>query len=673
MTFPAFVSLPLSGSEGFRIDPEDRDRDSRLTLTEFDSAGDLNGDGIDDFMLVAPSANDSRGRTYVIFGDETPPTQSLSLADLDGLNGFRINGANSNDGAGTISPAGDVNGDGIDDIIIGANTHQDEGALAYVIYGSTNRFPVDLNLGRINGSNGFAIEVTDIESHLGVEVSGAGDINNDGFDDVIVSAPSAASQAGASFVVFGGGAATRPDVRLADLNGRDGFRINGVEQGDLVGITTSSAGDVNGDGIDDVLIGSLADPGQKSNAGENYVVFGSNTRFPAALDLADLDGTNGFSIPGLKAGDRIGDSISSAGDVNGDGLDDFIFSFEENETQGTTGGAYVVFGSNEAFPATFDLTALNGTNGFRVDAVDLGSSAGTSAAGVGDVNGDGLDDVAFTAPFASPNGERDGGETYVIFGQRSGFPATVDVSELDGRNGFTVQGQRNAGLDGDVAAAGDINNDGFDDILLETGSGAVVLYGREAFAHGPTISSADLEGGDLATLLAALRDFDGNDLGTAEGWKKLGEADIQNDNDDEFIFVNSQLGRWASLGPDARGTIDLGDHGEGGETRVVGVYLDPLVEAGIVQKGSDHDSARRFENDLRIDNLILLENGDQDYDGDGLQQIYFKTADGTAYLHALMHADGNIQYANYQSEAQMIDYLSDNGFGNTTYDDWLLV
>ena len=100
------------------------------------------------------------------------------------------------------------------------------------------------------------------------------------------------------------------------------------------------------------------------------------------------------------------------------------------------------------------------------------------------------------------------------------------------------------------------------------------------------------------------------------------------------------------------------------------MYLDPLVESGAVVKGSAHDSARRFENDLRTDNLVLLDAGD--YDGDGLQQIYFKTADGTAYLHTLMHADGNIRYANYQSEQQMIGYLEDKGYGRSLYDDWLV-
>ena len=111
------------------------------------------------------------------------------------------------------------------------------------------------------------------------------------------------------------------------------------------------------------------------------------------------------------------------------------------------------------------------------------------------------------------------------------------------------------------------------------------------------------------------------------------------------------------------GQIDYEDHGEGGGTRVVGIYIDPLVTSGDVIQGSDHDSQRRFQNDLKNDNLLVKASGD--YDGDGTQEVYWKTVDGTAYLRALMHADGNIKYANYQSLDQMTNYLTGHGFADT--------
>ena len=128
----------------------------------------------------------------------------------------------------------------------------------------------------------------------------------------------------------------------------------------------------------------------------------------------------------------------------------------------------------------------------------------------------------------------------------------------------------------------------------------------------------------------------------------------------EDIYTNKASKRWATIRRNSSNIVDWEDHGQNGGTRIVGIYIDPLVESGEVVKDSDHDSQRRFQNDLEIDNLIVKTSGDFDSDGD--QEVYWKTTDGTAYLRALMHADGNIQYANYQSEAQMSDYLTSNGY-----------
>jgi hypothetical protein len=173
---------------------------------------------------------------------------------------------------------------------------------------------------------------------------------------------------------------------------------------------------------------------------------------------------------------------------------------------------------------------------------------------------------------------------------------------------------------------------------------------------------------DPSQYIGAIRDFDGNNLGSPEGWKSIGSVDIQGDGDTEYIFVNPIIGRWASVGANSNNIIDFNNHGRGGDTRVVGIYIDPLVESGEVVRGSAFDSQRRFQNDLFIDNLTLLA-GD-DYDGDGLQETYFRVNDGTAVLHAYMHADGNIRYANYQSEADLEQFMTDNGIDNSVWGDW---
>jgi serralysin len=170
--------------------------------------------------------------------------------------------------------------------------------------------------------------------------------------------------------------------------------------------------------------------------------------------------------------------------------------------------------------------------------------------------------------------------------------------------------------------------------------------------------------------MAAIRDFDGNDVGSSNSWLRIGSADIQGDGDSEIIFVNRDNGRWATIGPAYDGLIYFDDHNWGGDTRVVGIYIDPLVVSGEVEQGGPNDSQRRFQNDLFIENINAVLHAD-DYDSDGLQEIYFGITDQTAYLHAYMHADGNIRYSNYQSEAQVIAYLTDNGFTSETWEPWL--
>ncbi|MDF1833376.1 MAG: M10 family metallopeptidase C-terminal domain-containing protein [Alteraurantiacibacter sp. bin_em_oilr2.035] len=166
-----------------------------------------------------------------------------------------------------------------------------------------------------------------------------------------------------------------------------------------------------------------------------------------------------------------------------------------------------------------------------------------------------------------------------------------------------------------------------------------------------------------------IRDFDGNALGGNGAWLRIGEVDVNGDGDIDQILVNNALGRFATVGTADDGLVYFDDYGWAGETRVAGTYIDPLVASGEVVAGSPHDSQTRFQNDLEIENIIRVLDAD-DYDGDDLQEIYFALTDGSAYLHAYMHADGNIQYANYQSEQQVIDYLTANGYDASTYADW---
>jgi hypothetical protein len=185
-------------------------------------------------------------------------------------------------------------------------------------------------------------------------------------------------------------------------DGSVGFVLKGIDNNDNAGWVVSDAGDVNGDGIDDLLIDAAsADPNGQLFAGESYVVFGRTTSFPAAFELRSLfpqvggDGSAGFILKGLDARDFSGYSGSDAGDVNGDGIDDLIIGapFADPDDQSAAGESYVVFGRATAFPAAFELRSLfpqaggDGSTGFILKGVDPDDASGYSGvSGAGDVN-----------------------------------------------------------------------------------------------------------------------------------------------------------------------------------------------------------------------------------------------------------------------------------------------
>jgi hypothetical protein len=173
---------------------------------------------------------------------------------------------------------------------------------------------------------------------------------------------------------------------------------------------------------------------------------------------------------------------------------------------------------------------------------------------------------------------------------------------------------------------------------------------------------------DPAKYMGAIRDYDGNDLGGSSTWKSLGEVEINGDGKLENILVNPKIERFASVGS-VDGTVDFTKNGLNGDTRVVGIYIDPTLLNSPEKRGGPFDSQRRFQNDLKIDNLKVL--AAADYNHDGFQDLYFKLGDGSAVLRALMFKDGNIQYANYQSKSDLAGFMTANNVSSLIWGSWI--
>jgi len=480
----------LPSTKGFQI----------LGLTSGDNtgssvcgAGDINGDNLADVLILSKGFNSNAGVVYAIYG--RPPESSVDI-DLSTMynadvHGFRILGS---DGLSSMSGLGDVNGDGLGDIIVGAET----GSAAIVIFGQNLSAPgsyiddVYFSSFVTDAPFGFRITGGTSVDSVGTTVSGPGDINNDGMNDILISAPfyqalGAGSGAGIVYVVFGRNVVNGGDIFdeidlsvLGDVSPNPiGYAILGsVAQGNI-GVALSGIGDINRDGVGDIAIGAptMTSNGRSGN-GVSYVVFGRDAHTASnPFDTVDLSYTGSFwfQIDGAEAGDQSGISVSGAGDVSGDGFDDFIIGASYARTSEfvvNTGITYVVYGRDipnggSAFE-DMDLAVLPSNEGFRILGNEDNEISGYGVSGAGDMNGDGLRDVVVGAYGANGTGI-----TYVVYGRLFEAGSTslpdIELSALttDASLGFRILGASENDQSGiSVSGAGDVNGDGLADVIV---------------------------------------------------------------------------------------------------------------------------------------------------------------------------------------------------------------
>lgn len=380
----------------------------------------------------------------------------------------------------SVATAGDFNGDGYDDILVGAWGSQNYKGAVYIFLGgvSMDSKPDLVLFGENEGD------------YFGQSVSSAGDVNNDGYDDIIIGAYGYNSRQGRAYIYFGS----------SDLSNTTPLIFTGEATGNNFGYSVSSAGNVNGDDYDDVIIGAY---GFNVSRGKAYIYFGD----------ASMDATADFTVTGIGISNNLGRSVACAGLVNADAYSDIIIG--ANGVNTNKGAAYLFYGS---LTIGGNVTSANAALTFSGESSN--NHFGRSVSSAGDFNNNGYDDIIIGAwGYSSSRGR-----AYIYYGG----PAIDNIADI------TMTGEASNNYFGaSVSKAGNINNDVYDDVIVG------------AFGYNTSTGRAYIYNGNNSNDGIADLTINGLSINSYLGYSVGYAGNIDNDSYDDFIVGSYRYNNYA--------------------------------------------------------------------------------------------------------------------------------